>query len=82
MARRLSTLLICLTVGVVLGVSQPLGELWLECSRQQTDACGWDRALLPVTLALGAALGLGFGAILNVAMRAWRERRSRRQDAP
>jgi hypothetical protein len=75
MTRDRWTLLVCLLLGVALGVGQPLGELWLECSRKQADACSWDRALLPVTLSIGAVLGLGVGVLLNAIVRAWRYRR-------
>ena len=63
--RRNRTLVICLVAGMLLGISQPLGEMWIECRRNQFDACGWDRTLLPFTVGLGAILGLGFGVILN-----------------
>ena len=75
MSRERTTLVICLAVGMVLGVSQPLGELWLECSRNQVDACSWDRALLPVTLTIGVVVGLAVGAFLNAAVRTWQGRR-------
>jgi hypothetical protein len=75
MTRERSTLIVCLLVGVALGVAWPLGELWLECSRKQVDACGWDRTLLPVTLTLGTVMGLAVGVFLNAVVRAWRSRR-------
>ena len=76
MTRERTTLVICLSIGVALGVGQPLGELWLECSRGQVDACGWDRVLLPVTLSIGVVVGLAVGAFLNAAVRTWQGRRS------
>jgi hypothetical protein len=76
MSRDRQTLVVCLLLGVLLGVAQPLGELWLECSRKQADACSWDRALLPVTLTIGVVIGLAFGVFFNAVVRAWRARRS------
>jgi hypothetical protein len=75
MRRDRKTLIVCLLLGVALGVAQPLGELWLECGRKQADACSWDRALLPVTLTIGVVLGLAFGVFFNAVVRAWRARR-------
>jgi hypothetical protein len=64
----------CLVIGVLLGVSQPLVELLLDCRRGRFDACGWDRALLPLTIPIGILVGLALGALLSVVVRAWQGR--------
>ena len=71
MSRR-RTLLGALAGGILLGVAFPLVELWIECRQPTSEACVWDRALLGVSLTLGAVLGLVAGTIAYFVLRSWR----------
>ena len=59
-----------LGVGAFVGAGLPLGELWLDCRRPESDACLWGRALLGVSLATGLVLGALAGLIVYFAARA------------
>ena len=58
--------------GLLLGVGVPLVELWIECRQPTSEACVWDRALLGVSLTVGAVLGLIAGTVAYFVLRAWR----------
>ena len=61
-------------VGLTLGVGVPLGELWRACRAPASEACVWGKALLPVSLSVGAALGLPAALVAFLVVRAWQRR--------
>ena len=78
MKGRLPALLIALGVGALVAFGVPLGELWYRCLEPTSEACVWGKALLPVSLAVGAVLGLGAAALTFVAALAVRRGRTPR----
>ena len=68
MTRR-ATLAAALGVGLLVGVVVPLAELALDCRVRQSEGCVWGRALLGVSLTVGAVLGLLAGTILYFVLR-------------
>ena len=69
---RRGTLVGTLAGGVLLGVGFPLVELWVECRQPTSEPCVWDRALLGVSLTIGALLGLIAGTVAYFVVRSWR----------
>ena len=66
------TLVRALVGGVLLGVGFPLVELWIACREPTSEACVWDRALLGVSLTIGAVLGLVAGTVAYFVLRSRR----------
>ena len=77
MTRRV-TLVGALAAGLLLGVGIPLVELWVECRQPTSEACVWDRALLGVSLSVGAVLGLVAGTVAYFVVRSLRRPPRRR----
>ena len=71
MTRR-GTLVAALAAGLLVGVGIPLVELWAACRRPDSEACVWDRALLGVSLGVGAVLGLLAGTVVYFVLRSVR----------
>ena len=71
MTRR-ATLVAALAVGLLVGVGVPLVELALDCRVRTSEACVWGRALLGVSLVVGAVLGLVAGAVTYFVVRSLR----------
>jgi hypothetical protein len=69
---RRATLAAALAVGLLLGVGVPLVELALDCRIRTSEACVWGRALLGVSLTVGAVLGLIAGTITYFVVRSLR----------
>lgn len=75
MTRR-RTLAGALACGLALGVGFPLVELLLDCRVRTSEGCVWGRALLPVSLGVGALLGLVARTVLYFVLRALRRSRA------
>ena len=69
MRGRAAALLIALAVGVLVALGVPFGELWYKCREPTSEGCVWGKALLPVSLAVGAVLGSGAAALTYVVAR-------------
>ena len=67
MKGRAAALLIALAVGALVALGVPFGEHWYKCLEPTSEGCVWGKALLPVSLAVGAVLGLGAAALTFVA---------------
>jgi len=65
-------------MGAAVAVGVPLVELWRACRAPISEACVWGKALLPVSLAVGAALGVPVAAASYALLRAWQRRRPSR----
>jgi hypothetical protein len=60
---RRAAALFAAAVFVVLAVGVPLGEVAWKCARSATsEACVWGKSLLPVSIAVGTAIGTVMGA--------------------
>ena len=68
MTRR-GTLVRALVGGVAIGLAFPLAELALDCRVRTSEGCVWGRALLPVSLGVGAVLGLVAGTVVYFVLR-------------
>lgn len=77
MRPRTTAILTALAVGSTIAFGVPLGELWLACRAPMSEACVWDKALLPASLSVGAGLGALIGGVVFFALRAWQERQRR-----
>jgi hypothetical protein len=64
---------VALAVGLIVAVGVPLGERWRDCRAPASEACVWDKALLPVSLGVGVVLGAVVAALVYMAVRAWRQ---------
>lgn len=62
-------LVAALAGGLAVGVALPLAELLLDCRVPTSEGCVWGRALLPVSLGVGAVLGLTAGTVVYFVMR-------------
>lgn len=71
MTRR-GTLARTLAAGLLFGIGIPLVERWIECRQPTSEACVWDRALLPVSVGVGAVLGLVAGTVAYFVVRSRR----------
>jgi hypothetical protein len=80
MRARLPAVLGALAVGAVVAVGVPLFELWRACRAPTSEACVWGKALLPVSLSVGAVLGLAAAVLAYAAGRAWQRHRASRDD--
>lgn len=74
MTRR-GTLVEALATGLAGGVAVPLLELLLDCRVRTSEGCVWGRALLPVSLGVGATLGLVGGTVVYFILRQLRRPR-------
>jgi hypothetical protein len=75
---RTPALLGALALGATVAVGVPLFELWRACRTPTSEACVWGKALLPVSLSVGAVLGIAAAAVAYAALRAWQRHRSSR----
>jgi hypothetical protein len=71
---RRATLVAALAVGLLVGLGVPLLDLALDCRVRTSEACVWGRALLGVSLSVGAVLGLIAGTITYFVVRSVRGR--------
>lgn len=80
MPGRRFSLLVALCAGLAAGVAYPFVDLGLACRVPESEACGWGKAYLPLTLVLSVVLVGGFvtGVVYVVLMR---RRRQSRDDA-
>jgi hypothetical protein len=69
---RRATLAAALAAGLLVGLGVPLVELALDCRVRTSEGCVWGRALLGVSLSVGAVLGLLAGTITYFVVRALR----------
>ena len=74
MTSRQRALSISIGVGLVLALAVSFGKLAAACRRPESEACVWGRALLPVSLAIGAALGMVSALVIFVVVRTWQKR--------
>ena len=70
MTGRRKTLLISIAAGALVAFGVPFGELWYRCQEPTSEGCVWGKALLPVSLTVGAVLGLGAAALTFVVVHA------------
>ena len=81
MKSRLPAVLIAITVGALVAVGVPFGELWYKCQQPTSEQCVWAKSLLSLSLSVGVVLGLGAALFAYVVARAVQRRRAGRQDA-
>lgn len=77
MPGRRFSFLIALCAGLAVGVGYPFVDLGLACRVPASEACGWGKAYLPLTLALSVVLLGGFVTSVVYAVLMRRRRRSR-----
>jgi len=55
--------LISVLLLLVIAAGVPLLELWIKCQRPASEACVWAKAYLPLSVGIGAVIGV-FAAAL------------------
>ena len=71
-------ILIAIAAWLFVAVGVPFAELWYKCREPASEGCVWGKALLPVSLAVCAVLGLGAAALAYFIARALRQGRTPR----
>jgi len=69
---------VALAAGALVALGVPFGELWRACRAPTSEACVWGKALLPVSLGVGAVLGIAAAAAAYALARAWQRRQAAR----
>ena len=77
---QLPVLLAALAIGALVGFGWPLGELWLDCRTPTSEGCVWGKALLPVSLSVGAGVAALVAGVSFILLRGWRRQRGSERD--
>ena len=59
-------------VFLLVGAGVPFLELWLKCRQPMSEACVWAKAYLPLSLGIGAVLGILAAVVAWFVLGAWR----------
>jgi hypothetical protein len=78
MPSRRAALLIAISVGLLVGIGYPIGDLGLACGTPTSEACVWAKAYFPLTLGLSLVLLGGSTVGLVYAVLTWWRRPARR----
>ena len=56
---------------VLVGAGVPLLELWIKCREPVSEACVWAKAYLPLSLGVGAVIGIVAAVATWFVLGAW-----------